>query len=334
MRLHSTLFKPSPTENFEIRERERERRMGGCEELSLELSIGGKYAGKSEDLGEKSKDFRGINCERSDFGVSRCDFSGGCAEAMDLQRRREIQASRRQEARRKREEKVKRSRGGNAVGFVDDKVFLEAQRFQERVRDREIREKDCFIEEGKSRKNGNGDELGLSLFSEEKGRERSGCLYPKVQLVQAKSDDSENSNGVKSLEQCSSAASDFHSMSQKGGSSSDAGSHVDQIDGHDSPSQAAEIERTKLAPTMNPQPTSASSGGEAAKASRRMPCVSATGDGPNGRTVIGFLYKYDKREVSIMCVCHGSSFSPAEFVEHAGGVDVSHPLRHITVVAR
>ncbi|KAL0459931.1 UNVERIFIED_CONTAM: Ninja-family protein AFP3 [Sesamum latifolium] len=64
----------------------------------------------------------------------------------------------------------------------------------------------------------------------------------------------------------------------------------------------------------------------------RMHRVSTTGNGPKGRTVTGFLYRYTRTEVSIMCVCHGSSFSPAEFVEHAGGVDVSNPLRHITVV--
>ncbi|GFQ07534.1 ninja-family protein afp3 [Phtheirospermum japonicum] len=63
-----------------------------------------------------------------------------------------------------------------------------------------------------------------------------------------------------------------------------------------------------------------------------MPCVSTTGNGPNGRTIRGFLYKYTKAEVSIVCFCHGSSFSPAGFVEHAGGVDISHPLRHITIV--
>ncbi|CAN1131145.1 Ninja-family protein AFP3 [Linum perenne] len=64
-----------------------------------------------------------------------------------------------------------------------------------------------------------------------------------------------------------------------------------------------------------------------------MPCVSTTGTGPNGKTVHGFLYRYAKgEEVSIICVCHGSSFSPGEFVQHAGGVDVSHPLKHITVV--
>ncbi|XP_042490817.1 zinc finger CCCH domain-containing protein 18-like [Macadamia integrifolia] len=63
-----------------------------------------------------------------------------------------------------------------------------------------------------------------------------------------------------------------------------------------------------------------------------MPCVSTTGNGPNGKTITGFLYRYSKTEVSIMCVCHGSLFTPAEFVKHAGGTDVSHPLKHIVVV--
>ncbi|KAK3017453.1 hypothetical protein RJ639_006403 [Escallonia herrerae] len=64
----------------------------------------------------------------------------------------------------------------------------------------------------------------------------------------------------------------------------------------------------------------------------QMPCVSTTGNGPNGKTINGFLHRYTEGEVSIVCVCHGSSFSPAEFVEHAGGIDITHPLRHITVV--
>ncbi|CAI8608176.1 unnamed protein product [Vicia faba] len=64
----------------------------------------------------------------------------------------------------------------------------------------------------------------------------------------------------------------------------------------------------------------------------QMPYVSTKGNGPNGKTVNGFLYRYSKcDEVSIVCVCHGSTFSPAEFVQHAGGTDISHPLRHITV---
>lgn len=63
-----------------------------------------------------------------------------------------------------------------------------------------------------------------------------------------------------------------------------------------------------------------------------MPCVSTTGDGPNGKKIDGFLYRYRKGEqVKIVCVCHGSFLSPAEFVKHAGGSDVAHPLKHIVV---
>lgn len=64
----------------------------------------------------------------------------------------------------------------------------------------------------------------------------------------------------------------------------------------------------------------------------QMPCVTSTGNGPEGKTVNGFLYRYSKSEISIICVCHGTSFSPAEFIAHAGGTNVSHPLRQITVV--
>lgn len=63
-----------------------------------------------------------------------------------------------------------------------------------------------------------------------------------------------------------------------------------------------------------------------------MPCVSTTGDGPNGKKIDGFLYRYRKgQEVRIVCVCHGSFLSPAEFIKHAGGGDVAHPLKHIVV---
>ncbi|KAI7728956.1 hypothetical protein M8C21_020052 [Ambrosia artemisiifolia] len=63
-----------------------------------------------------------------------------------------------------------------------------------------------------------------------------------------------------------------------------------------------------------------------------MPCVFTQGDGPSGRRIDGILYKYGKgEEVKIMCVCHGSFLTPAEFVRHAGGTDVVHPLKHIVV---
>lgn len=65
-----------------------------------------------------------------------------------------------------------------------------------------------------------------------------------------------------------------------------------------------------------------------------MPCVSTRGDGPGGKKIEGFLYRYKKgEEVKIVCVCHGKFLSPAEFVKHAGGGDVSHPLKHIVVNA-
>lgn len=64
---------------------------------------------------------------------------------------------------------------------------------------------------------------------------------------------------------------------------------------------------------------------------RGMPSVSATGDGPDGKRIEGFLYKYRSGHVCIVCVCHGSFLTPAEFVKHAGGKEVANPMKHITV---
>jgi hypothetical protein len=64
---------------------------------------------------------------------------------------------------------------------------------------------------------------------------------------------------------------------------------------------------------------------------KQMPSVTTTGDGPNGKRIEGVLYKYMKGQVSIVCVCHGSFLSPAEFVKHAGGKDVENPMKHINV---
>lgn len=45
----------------------------------------------------------------------------------------------------------------------------------------------------------------------------------------------------------------------------------------------------------------------------------------------GFLYRYREGEISIVCNCHGTFLTPAEFVEHAGGADVDNPMKYITV---
>ncbi|XP_038997371.1 ninja-family protein AFP3-like [Hibiscus syriacus] len=60
-----------------------------------------------------------------------------------------------------------------------------------------------------------------------------------------------------------------------------------------------------------------------------MPTVTTTG--PDGRKIEGFLYKYTKEQVIIVCVCHGHFLSPEEFVKHAGGMDVANPMKHIKV---
>lgn len=64
---------------------------------------------------------------------------------------------------------------------------------------------------------------------------------------------------------------------------------------------------------------------------RQMPTVTTTGDGPNGKRIEGFLYKYRSGEVCIVCVCHGNFLTPKEFVIHAGGKEVANPMKHITV---
>ncbi|XP_072061373.1 uncharacterized protein [Arachis hypogaea] len=64
---------------------------------------------------------------------------------------------------------------------------------------------------------------------------------------------------------------------------------------------------------------------------RQIPSVTTTGDGPNGRRVEGFLYKYRNRQACIVCVCHGNFLTPAEFVMHAGGKEVENPMKQITV---
>lgn len=82
----------------------------------------------------------------------------------------------------------------------------------------------------------------------------------------------------------------------------------------------------------SPSKTESSSRSRGKDALEDMPCVFTKGDGPNGRRVDGILYKYGKGEdVRIMCVCHGSFHSPADFVRHAGGTDVDNPLKHIVV---
>ncbi|KAK6925123.1 Tify domain binding domain [Dillenia turbinata] len=59
-----------------------------------------------------------------------------------------------------------------------------------------------------------------------------------------------------------------------------------------------------------------------------MPSVTTVGNGPLGRRIEGFLYKFSSpEEVKLVCNCHGRVFSPAGFYKHAGGTDVPNPSR-------
>ncbi|KAH9315442.1 hypothetical protein KI387_024069, partial [Taxus chinensis] len=53
-----------------------------------------------------------------------------------------------------------------------------------------------------------------------------------------------------------------------------------------------------------------------------LPWVSTTG-GPNGKTISGAMYRYNRNQVRIVCACHGRHMSPTEFVQHANDADAS-----------
>ncbi|XP_015065559.1 ninja-family protein AFP3-like [Solanum pennellii] len=63
-----------------------------------------------------------------------------------------------------------------------------------------------------------------------------------------------------------------------------------------------------------------------------MPCV--VYDSPNGKKTKGYLlYSSVRREdLKIVCSCHASFLTPAEFVRHGGGGDIENPLKYIDIV--
>ncbi|MCO5613159.1 hypothetical protein L7F22_067435 [Adiantum nelumboides] len=62
-----------------------------------------------------------------------------------------------------------------------------------------------------------------------------------------------------------------------------------------------------------------------------LPWVTTTGKGPNGKTINGFMYIANGRQVRLICSCHGKHMSAVEFVEHSGSSDLSNPERSIVV---
>lgn len=62
-----------------------------------------------------------------------------------------------------------------------------------------------------------------------------------------------------------------------------------------------------------------------------LPWVTTSGIGPNGKTISGVMYRYNRNQVKIVCACHGRHMSPSEFVQHAGGADTSNLDNNVVV---
>ncbi|KAJ0512404.1 putative Ninja family, Jas TPL-binding domain-containing protein [Helianthus annuus] len=249
--------------------------------------------------------------------------------------------------RRKREEKVKKmvdygSCGSVSGPFVENKEWLEAQ-----IVGQNDDEPAC--QKQKQEKFGSVDDEDKNLvfrptacrsFRPYQGKNKL-KLYCKMK-----------SNGCSSDGQCSSHQGGASDDSQTNSSNSQldqqaASTSTAIVEPSDQHQPAGSSKQTVLSTTKPndrsnphessiltppPKPEPPSSQHQQTSLLARMPCVSTTGNGPNGKTVSGFLYKYNtKKDVSIVCVCHGRSFSPAGFVEHAGGVDIAQPLKHITI---
>lgn len=59
-----------------------------------------------------------------------------------------------------------------------------------------------------------------------------------------------------------------------------------------------------------------------------LPWVSTTGSGPNGKIISGAAYKFGRKEIRIVCACHGTHLTPDEFVHHATADTLNHEGNH------
>ena len=66
---------------------------------------------------------------------------------------------------------------------------------------------------------------------------------------------------------------------------------------------------------------------------KQMPTVVATGAGPDGKRIEGFLCKFgtDEEVINLVCICHDMFFTLADFVKHAGGDVEENPMKQIIV---
>ncbi|KAJ8559387.1 hypothetical protein K7X08_003445 [Anisodus acutangulus] len=327
---------------------------GNCDEdengieLSLGLSIGGSYSNKK------------MNCNSDDKMLIEWQRSQKRAIHREIMENEELVSK--QAVRRKWEIGTV----GNGCGTYEAAKSLNLSLNQDsyvnnqnvavalwarNARKRELMKKNC---------------RGFRLYNENMSYNQCGSSESEENLSGKSSFKNYNALSNGSMERCSSTISECQSSSSKGRSSSDNGQGVQPSTSDRKDSQFKLLtssnvipikeeqdqtveRRTQLGAKMDPYADSIHNPASTNQANvgpfssikncgmvpllSRMLCVSTTGNGPNGKTINGFLCKYNiKTDISIVCVCHGNSFTPSEFVEHAGGVDVSHPLRYITVI--
>ncbi|XP_059670430.1 ninja-family protein AFP3-like [Cornus florida] len=237
----------------------------------------------------------------------------------ECRKRKELQSLRRMEAKRKRIEKLKN------VRMVRDELNLEEN----------IGPQNCG--------NGNGEfSVPSGMGSWASGATGGDVSVPGTESKPENGNCLEGSIGSGSQRSGSSGISDFESqpikgMNKYGEARSPASVHSlpeqNSVLTPETTEKPVEVFGTAVGnPSMIAKATEKEANEMVRGVSANMPCVSTRGLGPNGKRIDGFLYQYQKgEEVRIVCVCHGSTLSPAEFVKHAGGGDVDHPLRHIVV---
>ncbi|KAA0034475.1 ninja-family protein AFP3-like [Cucumis melo var. makuwa] len=333
-------------------------------ELNLGLSLGGRFGvDKNSKKLIRSSSIAGTMLLRDDDASTPAAVSYPAAiirtsslppeTEEEWRKRKELQTLRRMEAKRRRFEK-QRNKDGIGIGMGTSGCFEEERREIEGLTGLNLREK----RHGSGISTTVAPPFGLPTWAaaarqaltggimDEISKGKGGCTsgggggtngggFPGVgQPASQCSAESQggSSSGMSELDskqiQGSSSYGEARSSSQERGNLEAAGSSGSKMCENPSASSKTETKNQSKKPDSGEN-----KGREAATMSMEdMPCVFTIGDGPDGRRVEGILYKYGKgEEVRIMCVCHGKFLSPAEFVKHAGGKNVAHPLRHIVV---
>ncbi|KAE9605035.1 hypothetical protein Lal_00036786 [Lupinus albus] len=288
-------------------------------ELSLDLSMNGRFGidptakkiKRTTSIPEfmnpmriRDDDVVEMNNNGSSNLIRTCSLPTENEE--EWKRRKELQTLRRMEARRKRYEKQRnlkamkeRNRGGGGGGSCEEMIGLE---------------------EGGGGGGGGADEFNslrrtTSLTAKVGRLGLNGLPPPSPSPPPVSIGSSQGTTG-------SSVISDSESQQGLGTKAADARSSI----GHNS---SPDDDQKTLGNQSSPENRTKDI---VRNLLEDMPCVSTKGDGPDGKKIDGFLYRYGKgEEVRIVCVCHGSFLTPAEFIKHAGGGEVANPLKHIVV---